>query len=97
MSAPLTTKNSHHITYGKVEIRAKLPEGDWLWPALWMLPVDEAYGPWPMSGEIDIMESRGNGVDYKAQYVVCCSYSYSSSIRLRLLVCAEEEMSSEAP
>ena len=35
MSARLTTKNSHHITYGKVEIRAKLPEGDWLWPADW--------------------------------------------------------------
>ncbi|KAI0771445.1 concanavalin A-like lectin/glucanase [Irpex lacteus] len=67
MSARLTTKNSHHITYGKVEIRAKLPVGDWLWPALWMLPVDDSYGPWPLSGEIDIMESRGNGVDYKAQ------------------------------
>ncbi|KAI0338483.1 concanavalin A-like lectin/glucanase [Trametopsis cervina] len=67
MSARLTTKNSHHIQYGKVEIVAKLPTGDWLWPALWMLPVDDAYGPWPMSGEIDIMESRGNGVEYKAQ------------------------------
>lgn len=77
MSARLTTKNSHHITYGKVEIRAKLPVGDWLWPALWMLPVDDSYGPWPLSGEIDIMESRGNGVDYKAQYVVS---PYISSI-----------------
>lgn len=73
MSARLTTKNSHHITYGKVEIRAKLPQGDWLWPALWMLPVDDAYGPWPLSGEIDIMESRGNGVDYKAQWVLFSS------------------------
>ena len=70
MSARLTTKNSHHIRYGKVEIVAKLPRGDWLWPALWMMPVDDAYGPWPMSGEIDIMESRGNGPEYKAQYVL---------------------------
>ena len=69
MSARISTKNSHHIQYGKVEIVAKLPTGDWLWPALWMLPVDNSYGPWPLSGEIDIMESRGNGEDYKAQCV----------------------------
>ena len=69
MSARITTKQSHHIQYGKVEIRAKLPRGDWIWPALWMLPVNDDYGPWPQSGEIDIMESRGNGPDYKAQYV----------------------------
>ena len=77
MSARLTTKNSHHIQYGKVEIKAKLPRGDWLWPALWMLPVHDDYGPWPRSGEIDIMESRGNSPDYKAQYVavsLCSSH-----------------------
>jgi len=67
MSARINTKKSHHIQYGKVEIRAKLPRGDWLWPALWLLPVTESYGPWPLSGEIDIMESRGNGPEYPAQ------------------------------
>ncbi|KAF8509095.1 hypothetical protein JB92DRAFT_2948891 [Gautieria morchelliformis] len=67
MSARLTTRQSHSIRYGKVEIRAKMPLGDWLWPALWMLPVNETYGPWPMSGEIDIVESRGNGPQYPAQ------------------------------
>ena len=41
-------------------MRAKLPKGDWLWPAIWMLPKDWKYGGWPISGEIDIMESRGN-------------------------------------
>jgi beta-glucanase (GH16 family) len=35
-------------------------QGDWIWPAIWMLPLREAYGAWPSSGEIDIMESRGN-------------------------------------
>lgn len=39
--------------------------GDWLWPALWMMPVNETYGKWPRSGEIDIMESRGNSPSYK--------------------------------
>lgn len=54
MSARLTTKQSHSIRFGRVEIRAKLPRGDWLWPALWMLPKDDVYGQWPMSGEIDV-------------------------------------------
>ncbi|KAF7293515.1 Glucan 1,3-beta-glucosidase [Mycena indigotica] len=35
-----------------------------LWPAIWMLPVDSKYGPWPASGEIDLVESRGNGLKY---------------------------------
>ncbi|HYH67354.1 MAG TPA: glycoside hydrolase family 16 protein, partial [Urbifossiella sp.] len=45
--------------YGKVEFRAKLPTGKGVWPALWMLPQDDKYGPWPTSGEIDVMEARG--------------------------------------
>jgi beta-glucanase (GH16 family) len=45
--------------YGKIEFRAKLPTGQGIWPALWMLPQDEKYGGWPASGEIDVMEARG--------------------------------------
>lgn len=59
-SARLRTVNSFSFTYGRVEVKAKLPRGDWLWPAIWMLPRYNEYGPWPASGEIDIMESRGN-------------------------------------
>lgn len=66
-SARISTRYSASIRYGRVEVRAKLPRGDWLWPAIWMLPVNNTYGPWPMSGEIDIMESRGNGRDYPDQ------------------------------
>ncbi len=47
-------------TYGWVEARIKMPSGEGLWPAFWMLPVDEdIYGGWAASGEIDIMEARG--------------------------------------
>ena len=47
-------------TYGRVEARIKLPVGDGLWPAFWMLPVDPSiYGTWAASGEIDIMEAKG--------------------------------------
>jgi beta-glucanase (GH16 family) len=41
-------------------VKAKIPSGDWVWPAVWMLPEENVYGNWPSSGEIDIMESRGN-------------------------------------
>lgn len=59
-SARIRTVNSFAFKYGTIEIRAKMPAGDWLWPALWMMPKMNAYGGWPSSGEIDIMEGRGN-------------------------------------
>jgi len=59
-SARIRTVNSFAFKYGRLEIRAKLPRGDWLWPALWLLPKYDSYGNWPASGEIDLMESRGN-------------------------------------
>lgn len=57
-------KKGAAIQYGRVEVEAKLPAGDWLWPAIWMLPVEDTYGTWPSSGEIDIVESRGNNISY---------------------------------
>ncbi len=45
--------------YGRFEFRAKLPTGQGVWPALWMLPQSDTYGTWPSSGEIDILEARG--------------------------------------
>ncbi len=45
--------------YGRFEFRAKLPTGQGIWPALWMLPQTEKYGGWAASGEIDVMEARG--------------------------------------
>ena len=63
-SARIRTANSFSFRYGRVEICAKLPRGDWLWPAFWMLPRLNQYGDWPASGEIDIMESRGNPPSY---------------------------------
>jgi beta-glucanase (GH16 family) len=45
--------------YGRFEFRAKLPTGKGVWPAIWMLPLEDRYGTWAASGEIDIMEARG--------------------------------------
>ncbi|KAJ6463591.1 glycoside hydrolase family 16 protein, partial [Mycena vitilis] len=69
MSARISTRRSASVKFGRVEVVAKLPTGDWLWPAIWMLPVDSVYGGWPLSGEIDIMEARGNGPSYPKQGV----------------------------
>lgn len=57
-SARLHTKKSVNIKYGKVEVTARMPTGDWLWPAIWMLPKDNVYGEWPKSGEIDVSAKR---------------------------------------
>jgi len=49
-----------HCLYGRVEVCARLPPHvRGLWPALWLLPTDSAYGPWPRSGEIDLCENVG--------------------------------------
>ncbi|KAF9119018.1 hypothetical protein BGW39_000669 [Mortierella sp. 14UC] len=58
--------NSFKFRFGKVEVRAKMPKGKWIWPAIWMLPAHYQYGGWPASGEIDLVESRGNGPEYPA-------------------------------
>jgi beta-glucanase (GH16 family) len=58
-SARLLTKGLFEMTYGRFEARIKLPWGQGIWPAFWMLGADIAYNPWPGAGEIDIMEFRG--------------------------------------
>jgi len=58
-SARLITKYKGDWQYGKIQVRAKMPSGLGTWPAVWMLPTDWAYGNWPYSGEIDIMEHVG--------------------------------------
>ncbi|KAI8502156.1 hypothetical protein Bbelb_197440 [Branchiostoma belcheri] len=60
LSARITTARSFSFRYGKVEVQAKMPTGDWIWPAIWLLPQAWVYGDWPKSGEIDIVETRGN-------------------------------------
>jgi hypothetical protein len=59
-SARIRTINSFSFKYGTLEVRAKMPAGDWLWPAIWLLPTRNVYGDWPRSGEIDLAEARGN-------------------------------------
>jgi beta-glucanase (GH16 family) len=59
-SARMVTRNKGDWTYGRMDVRARMPIGQGLWPAAWMLPTDTVYGQWPRSGEIDIMEYLGS-------------------------------------
>jgi beta-glucanase (GH16 family) len=62
-STRLRTLGNGDWTYGRFEIRAKLPTGQGLWPAIWMLFSQDTYGGWAASGEIDIMEAVGSRPD----------------------------------
>lgn len=60
-SGKVTTQNKRDYKYGRFEARLKVPAGQGLWPAFWMMPTNESlYGSWPKCGEIDIMEVLGN-------------------------------------
>ncbi len=60
-SARLVTKKKGDWLYGRMVVRAKLPQGRGTWPAIWMLATNQTYGTdyWPDNGEIDIMEHVG--------------------------------------
>jgi len=63
-SGKITTRGKQDFMYGKVVARAKVPAGQGLWPAFWMMPAkDNVYGSWPVCGEIDIMEILGHQTD----------------------------------
>ena len=59
-SSKILTRNKKSFRYGRIDIRATLPEGQGIWPALWLLPQENVYGSWAASGEIDLMEMVGH-------------------------------------
>jgi beta-glucanase (GH16 family) len=58
-AASLITEGKASFLYGRVEVRAKLPQGKGVWPAIWMMGTNRAVVGWPRCGEIDIMEFVG--------------------------------------
>lgn len=58
-SGRLNTEGLHAWQYGRVEARIRIPFGQGLWPAFWMLGIDRKTKGWPLCGEIDIMENIG--------------------------------------
>jgi beta-glucanase (GH16 family) len=59
-SASINTEGKAAWQYGRIEIKAKMPRGGGMWPALWMMGVNRSIVGWPHCGEIDIMEFIGN-------------------------------------
>lgn len=59
-SARLVTQGNFDQKYGRFEARMRLPFGQGMWPAFWLLGSDIDSNPWPFCGEIDIMENRGS-------------------------------------
>lgn len=62
-SARIKTQDLFEFTYGRVEVRAKLPDSQGTWPAIWMLGANFPDVGWPASGEVDIMEQTGDDKD----------------------------------
>jgi len=75
-SGRIITKGKGDWLYGRAEIRAKVPGARGIWPAIWMLSSDNAYGIWPASGEIDIMEHVGYIPDSVYASTHCQSYYF---------------------
>lgn len=69
-SARLITKGKFNFTYGKAEVRVKVPAGQGLWPAFWMLGANIDSAGWPTCGEVDIMEMIGSqpGVNHGSMH-----------------------------
>ncbi|MBJ6109047.1 glycoside hydrolase family 16 protein [Hymenobacter sp. BT523] len=59
-SARILTSGKKDFQYGRIDVRAQVPKGKGIWPAIWMLGSDIGQNPWPKCGEIDIMEVRGS-------------------------------------
>jgi len=78
-SARLVTKGKGEWTYGRIEVRAKLPSGRGTWPAIWMLASQNSYGDgyWPDNGEIDIMEHVGFDPDVIHASVHTLAYNHT--------------------
>lgn len=60
-SGKVRTRGLADWRYGRIEIRAKPPAGQGTWPAVWMMPAEDYYGAWPLSGEVDILEAVNLG------------------------------------
>ena len=59
-SSKILSTGKKAFKFGHIDIRAKLPKGKGIWPALWLMPEKNVYGNWPKSGELDMMEMLGH-------------------------------------
>ena len=63
-SGNIETRNKLSLGYGTITARIKMPSGQGLWPAFWLVGADQDTAPWPQCGEIDIIELVSNATTY---------------------------------
>jgi len=85
-SARINTHGLHEFQYGRIEARMKLPYGQGIWPAFWMLGSNAS---WPLGGEIDIMEYIGKTPDTVYQTVHGPGYSGAKGIGSHFILTAD--------
>jgi beta-glucanase (GH16 family) len=85
-SARIKTQGLHAWQYGRIEARLKLPYGQGIWPAFWMLGENIPQKGWPGSGEIDIMEFIGREPDHIYATVHAPGYSGGNGVGSSLVV-----------
>lgn len=88
-SARIKTQGLHAWQYGRIEARIKLPYGQGIWPAFWMLGDDINKKGWPAAGEIDILEFIGKEPDHIYATVHAPGYSGGDGVGSSLVVSAE--------
>ena len=106
-SARIKTQDKYQFTYGRIDVKAKLPKGAGTWPAIWMLGSTIKSIGWPACGEIDIMEHWGHnpGVVASATHTTACSggcnnvtvgdttlSDYATNFHIYSLVWTEDEL-----
>ncbi|MEZ4802976.1 MAG: glycoside hydrolase family 16 protein [Gelidibacter sp.] len=82
-SARITTKNKFEFQYGTIEVKAKLPTGQGIWPAIWMLGSNISEVGWPKSGEVDIMEYVGR-TPHEIHTTLHTQDSYGKSVNTKI-------------
>jgi beta-glucanase (GH16 family) len=88
-SARIKTQGLHAWQYGRIEARLKLPYGQGIWPAFWMLGENITYKGWPASGEIDIMEHIGREPDHIYATVHAPGYSGGNGVGTSITTSAD--------
>ena len=94
-SARLKTQGRFTVQYGRIESRIKIPTGQGIWPAFWMLGNDIASVGWPQCGEIDIMENIGKEPNINHASVHGPGYSGGNPITTTYKLSGESKFASD--
>ena len=85
-SASVITLGKASWKYGRIEIRAKMPHGQGVWPALWTMGENRAQVKWPFCGEIDLLETKGDCTNIEGNFHYAIKGKHKASGRGSIIV-----------